>query len=268
MTLGITGMPAGMTAKFTPATIASPGSGASVLAVSAGATLTGGSYTLVVTAAGGGMQRSQSLTVKVPTFTLSLKSPTVSLIRGTSTPLSFSVAVLGFSAPVSLTLSGLPSGVAASFVPSAFNLPGAGTGMVTLTALPAARAGARTCVLTASGGGVIHSMSFSLNLLSPPSIIFGANTPTLTLVVGTSQSAELTTVGGASFHSAITWKVTGLPAGMTAVFSPSTIASPGLGSSILTVADSSAVTPRTYSITIAAVGSSVTRTMQLTVVVR
>ncbi|HVI11100.1 MAG TPA: S53 family peptidase [Candidatus Binatia bacterium] len=64
--LSVSGLPAGVTAKFTPsAIIPSPGTGAESLSLSAGATAVAKSFTIILSAAGGGVTQKQSITVTV-----------------------------------------------------------------------------------------------------------------------------------------------------------------------------------------------------------
>jgi cardiolipin synthase len=58
-------LPNGITASFTPAVIAAPGSGTSTLHLSAGASASGGAYAITITATGGGLTQTASLTLSV-----------------------------------------------------------------------------------------------------------------------------------------------------------------------------------------------------------
>ena len=63
--LSVTGLPAGVTAAFTPSTLLAPGSGSSVLKLTATSTAKAGVYSAMVVAASGSTKRTVSLSVSV-----------------------------------------------------------------------------------------------------------------------------------------------------------------------------------------------------------
>jgi hypothetical protein len=257
VTLTASGLPAGMTISFTPASFSSPGSGASRLLVSAASTVAPGSYTLTVKAVGGGVTRSTTVTIGVPSFTLSLRAANATFPAGGSGSIGFSTAVLGgFSSAVNFSISGLPSGVTATLVPIAAGAPGTCSGSILLAAAPTASIGTKTVTFTATGGGVSRSASFSLVVTQPSVTFTHANAP-LIVPPGSSRSLTITTAGLPSFLSMVTFKATGMPAGMTAAFVPATIASPGLGTSTLTISAATTVSPGNYAITVLASGTKI-----------
>jgi hypothetical protein len=73
---------------------------------------------------------------------------------------------------------------------------------------------------------------------------------------GTRTTAISTTVSG-GFNSAISLSAAGLPSGVTAAFSPASIAAPGSGSSTLTFTASSSATVGTSTVTINASGGGI-----------
>src|SRR5262249_15337361 len=73
---------------------------------------------------------------------------------------------------------------------------------------------------------------------------------------GTNTTTVSTTISG-GFNSAISLSASGLPAGVTAAFSPTSIAAPGSGSSTLTFTAGSTATVGTSTVTISASGGGV-----------
>jgi hypothetical protein len=59
------GLPQGVTAKFSPATIAAPGAGSSVLTATVSATMAGGTYAATLTATGGGVTKTALIAINV-----------------------------------------------------------------------------------------------------------------------------------------------------------------------------------------------------------
>src|SRR5207248_1864913 len=133
--LSVSGLPRGITAKFAPSSLASPGNGSSTLTLSAATTMLGGVYPLTVTGSGGGVNRNQafSLTVVVPSFTLTLGSTKVILVRGGAMPITLTTtAINGFKSGVGLSVSGMPRGVTGSFAPVNIASPSGGRSTLTL----------------------------------------------------------------------------------------------------------------------------------------
>ena len=90
---------------------------------------------------------------------------------------------------------------------------------------------------------------------------------TLTIAAGSSGTSTITTSLSGSFNSAIALTASGLPAGATASFNPTSMAAPGTGSSTLTISAGSATPVGTYNVTVNGSGGGLTRanTINLTV---
>jgi hypothetical protein len=167
ITLSVTGLPTGVTAKFSPASIASPGTGSSTLILTAVAGKVAGAYALTVTASGGGVTKTQTLSLMVigPDFTVILGGTNVIVARGGSVPITITTAVVdGFKAAVALSVSGAPSGVTASFAPTSIASPGSGSSTLTLKVASSAAVKTSTLTVSASGGGVTHTQTLSLTV--------------------------------------------------------------------------------------------------------
>lgn len=168
--LSISGLPTGVTASFSPATIAAPGSGSSTLTFTASSTATTGTFNTTVTATGGGITHTAVIPVTVnaasaPNFTVSASPTSLSVAAGSSGTSTISTTVSGgFNSAVSLSASGLPTGVTAAFSPTSIAAPGSGSSTLTFTAASTAAAGTSTITINASGGGVSHSTTVSLTI--------------------------------------------------------------------------------------------------------
>src|SRR5215813_15641309 len=100
-----------------------------------------------------------------PDFTLSASPASVSLAQGGTKTSTISTTVAnGFNAAVSLSATGLPAGVTASFSPASIAAPGSGSSTLTFTASSTATVGTSTVTINASGGGVSHSATVSLTV--------------------------------------------------------------------------------------------------------
>lgn len=163
-TYSVTGLPAGASGTFTPASFAN-GSYASTLAVATTALTAAGSYPVTITAAegGAGLSRSTQVTLGVtapvvPDFTISV-SPTSRNVRaGNSTSFTIAITRTGaFSQDVSLSVSGLPSGFTSSFSPH----PASGTSSTLAIKTPKNVKSTYALTITAPGGGITRTASVS-----------------------------------------------------------------------------------------------------------
>jgi endoglucanase len=164
VTLSASGLPAGVTASFStnPAT-----GGSALLTLAASSTATLGAATITVTGTGGGLTRSATVGLTVsdaqtPDFTISGSPPGLTINRGASGTGTITVTRTGgFTGGVTLSASGLPAGVTASFNPN----PATGaSSILTLSVSGAAPLGAATITVTGTGGGLTRTTPISLTV--------------------------------------------------------------------------------------------------------
>jgi hypothetical protein len=170
VTLSISGLPAGATSSFSANPIVA-GSG-STLTVNTSSTTTGTSN-LTITATGNGVTKTTNLSLTVnsnvtPNYSLSLSPNSKSIAQGTSGTLTVTTTPTGgFSSPITLTASSLPSGVTASFSPNPVT-PGSSS-TLTLTASSAATTG--TLTININGVASPLSRSTPLSLTVTPGVV-------------------------------------------------------------------------------------------------
>jgi hypothetical protein len=99
------------------------------------------------------------------------------------------------------------------------------------------------------------------------SFSLSSSASTLTIAAGNSSSSTITSSLSGVFNSAISLSASGLPSGATASFSPTSIAAPGSGSSMITIAVGAATQPGTYNVVVNGSGGGQTHsaTINLTV---
>src|SRR6478609_6738806 len=198
-----------------------------------------------------------------PDFTLGASPTSLSVTQGSSGASTISTTVSGgFNSAVSLSASGLPAGVTASFSPASIAAPGSGSSTLTFTASSTATTGTVNVTVTATGGTVTHTTTIGLtiNSAATPDFAVSAAPASLSVTQGTSGSSTVSTTVSGGFNSAVSLAASGLPAGVTASFSPASIAAPGSGSSTLTFTASSTATTGTVNVTVTATGSAITHT--------
>jgi hypothetical protein len=168
----------------------------------------------------------------------------------------------GFTSDVSLSVSGLPAGVTATF--SVNPIPGgAGSSDLTLTVSPSAAAGTYPLVITGIGGNITHTMNVTLTVKAVPVFALSATPATQVVAIGgnTTYSVSSTALNGLTGDVALT--VTGLPAGTTAAFSPAIITG-STGTSTLTISTSGVTPPAISTLTIKGVNGTVQQTTSVT----
>jgi hypothetical protein len=275
VSLSASGLPAGVTASFSPTSIAAPGSGSSTLTFTASSTATTGTVNVTVSASGGGVTHTTVVALTItaaatPDFTVTASPTSISVVQGSSGTSTVSTTVSGgFNSAVSLSASALPAGVTASFSPTLIAAPGSGSSTLTFTASSTATTGTVSVTVTATGGGVTHTTTISLTVTSAatPDFAVSASPTSVSVVQGSSGTSTVSTTVSGGFNSAISLSASGLPSGVTASFNPTSIAAPGSGSSTLTFTASGTTTTGTVSVTVTASGGGVTHTTTVSLTV-
>jgi hypothetical protein len=237
VTLSASGMPAGLSASFVPGTLPAPGSGASTLTLTAAAATAPGTYTVVVTAAGGSLIRTMNLQVTVavpPSFTLTPSTTALSVVQGGSTNLKATISVAGgFNAAVTFGAMGLPTGMTATFAPTFLAAPGSGSSTLTINTATAA-VGVRTLYIMASASGVTKTAVISMTVTAAPLLVVPAGTAVM-LAKGGSLPLPVTLKIAGPLAGPVKLSVTGAPAGLAANFAQTTFTALGNWGATLTL---------------------------------
>jgi uncharacterized membrane protein len=160
VSLSASGLPSGVTAAFNPRSTTS----ASTLTLTASSTAALGTFTATITGASGGLSHITTVFLTVaapPSFALSASPNSLSLARGAKVTSSIAVTPQnGFTGSVSLSASGLPTGVTASFNPSST----ARTSTLTLSANSTASTGTFSVRIRGISGSLTHTTTISLTV--------------------------------------------------------------------------------------------------------
>ena len=158
------GLPSGVTASFNP-TSSTTGS---TVTFTASSTATTGTSSVTITGTSGSLTHTATVSLTISAtatadFSLSASPSTLSVAQGSAGSSTITVNKLnGFSSSVSLSASGLPSGVTASFNPTSTTT----TSALTLTAGSTATVGTSTVTITGTSGSLSHSTTISLTVTS------------------------------------------------------------------------------------------------------
>ncbi len=259
-TLALNGAPSGMTASLSPTGFAAPGAGSSTLTLSPSSQTPIGRYTINVVTTGGGLSKSIPLTVTVtaaPNFTL-LSSQAAATVQAGQTPVTVAYTVEnpigGFNAPVTMSVSGLPTGVTGTFSATTFAAPGTGTSLLTLTAASTMTAGQYRLTVSAVGGTVTQNVSLTLVVTGLPGFNLKTDVSSLALTAGASFSTTVSISAINNFNSVVNLSLGTIPTGITATFSSSTITGAN-GTSMLTIQTASTLANGTYTISLSGASS-------------
>jgi uncharacterized membrane protein len=266
VTLAASGLPNSATATFAPTSVS--GSGTATLTLATTSSTPTGTYPITITASSGTLQHSTQVNLvvnqAVADFSMTVSPASQTLIIGGSTTYSASVsAINGFSGTVALAASGLPTGAAASFSPT--SVSGSTASTMTVTTSASTPAGTYHVTITGTSGSLQHTVQTTLVVSASSDFNFAASPASQTVSPNgsTTFTSTVNAVGG--FTGAVTFAASGLPAGATASFSPTSVS--GSGSSTLTVATTASTPVGTYPITITATSGSLQHTAQVTLIV-
>jgi regulation of enolase protein 1 (concanavalin A-like superfamily) len=159
--LSVSGLPAGVMASFSPASVS--GSGTSALTISTSTTTPAGSYTLDITGAGGSLAHSATVTLVVPTpdYNVSATPGSQTVAQGNSASYTTTIGALnGFTGTVTLAVNGLPAGAVATFNPASIMASGSST--VTVATATTTPIGSYTLTITGTSGSLTHSTTVTL----------------------------------------------------------------------------------------------------------
>ena len=259
VTLSASGLPSGVTASFVP----NPATTSSTLTFTAGSTAAKGTSTVTVTGTSGSLTQTTTISLTVsasPTYTISASPSTLSVVQGTSGTSTITITPSsGFSGSVTLSASGLPTGVTATFSPN----PASTTSTLTLAASATASLGTATVTITGTSGSITQTTTISLTVTASPSFTISASPGTLSLAQGTSGSSTITLAPANGFSGSVTFSASGLPSGVTASFSPN----PASSISTLTLTASASAAAGTATVTITGTSGSLTQTTTISLTV-
>jgi len=207
VTLAASGLPSGVTATFGT----NPTSGSSVVTFAASSAATAGTSTVTISGTSGSLSASTTVALTVtgttPTGSFSLKptASSVSLVQGENVADAITVTdVSPFSGSVSLTVSGLPSGVTATFGTN----PATSSSTLSLSAGSTATVGSSTVTISGTSGSLSAVTSIALTITAsgggtPPKD--GMPIPSAGVSLQGVTSGPITILNWGGFKAATSW---------------------------------------------------------------
>jgi hypothetical protein len=199
-------------------------------------------------------------TAPTPGFTLAASASTLSIAQGASGTDTIAVTdVGGFTGNVTLTATGLPTGVTVAYGTN----PTTGTSLLTFTAGATATIGTSTVTITGTSGSTTATTTIALTVGTGGGVGLKPSAAALTIAQGASGTDTITVTDVSPFTGSVTLAATGLPSGVTAAFGTN----PATSTSVLTLTASSTATVGTSTVTITGISGSLsaTTTISLTV---
>ncbi len=181
------------------------------------------------------------------TLALSVPLPTASLTVGGTTTIGVAITRGGsFSGNVTLTVSGVPSGVTATFNAATLD-PSTSSSTLTLTAGSTAVAGTSTLTISAAGSGVSTQSATVQLIITQPAIALGITPTSVSITAGLTGQATISIGRSTGYTGAVTFTLDAPPAGITAAFNTSPTTA---NSAVLTLSVGASVPPGPYALTI------------------
>jgi hypothetical protein len=160
VTLAASGLPTGVTASFSP----NPATSTSVLTLTASSTAKAGTATVTIKGTSGSLTATTTLSLTVNAlggFSLTAAPTSLTIVKGNSGTSIITVDPTGgFDQNVTLTASGMPTGVTASFSPN----PATSASTLTLAVSDAAAVAKSTITVTGTYGSLSHTAKIKLSV--------------------------------------------------------------------------------------------------------
>ncbi len=201
-----------------------------------------------------------------PNFSLSASPGSVTITQGAAggTSTITITPTNGFTGSVTLSASGLPSGVTAAFGTN----PTTSSSVLTLTASSTAATGTVTVTVKGTSGSLTQTTTVSLtvNAAATPNFSLSPSPGSVTITQGAAggtSTSTITITPTNGFTGSVTLSASGLPSGVTAAFGTN----PATSSSVLTLTAGSTATTGTATVTIKGTSGSLTQTTTVSLTV-
>ncbi|MGA9669472.1 MAG: hypothetical protein WBQ94_09705, partial [Terracidiphilus sp.] len=222
VTFSAIGLPSGVTATFSP----NPATGTSTFTLAASSTAALGSATVTIQGASGTLNATTTLALSVlapPSFTISSSATSLTIAQGSSGTTALTITGQnGFTGAVTLSATGLPSGVTATFSPN----PATGTSTLTLTANSTAALGSATVTIQGVSASFSQSSDIALTVSPLPGFSVALSQSSVTLAPNRTASLQVSLSSTQGYQGTVQLSCSGLPATITCSLSPTSVTLP------------------------------------------
>jgi Right handed beta helix region len=206
------------------------------------------------------------LTTPIVNFNLTATPASQTVTQGGKVTYSAAIgAVNGFTGTVRFAASGLPTGATASFSPT--SVSGSGVSTLTVSTNSSTPNGTYPVTITATSGTLQHTAQVTLvvSAATLPDFSLAVTPASRTIAQNANNTYTLTVSPLNGFNGVVTFAASGLPAGGSANFAPTSIT--GSGSTTMTLACTGTTVPGNYTVTVIATSGSIqhTTTVALTI---
>src|SRR5579859_1077200 len=241
----------GVSVTFSPASIR-PGA-SSIATVTAASTTAAGSSNISITGTSAGITATKSIALTVQTqaaatLAVSAAASKVTVADGKTTTLLVTTTTGGsFTGTVTLGVTGLPTGVSATWSTNSFSVAGASSTSSTLTLKATGDAALNTASLTitAAGGGLQAKTYVTVQVTPAPSIKLALSMTQIQMKSNGTQQVTVTATpqGGLTIPASmvgVNFNATGMPTGISASWGTLSLAANGTVQAVLTLTGSAA----------------------------
>ncbi|HDJ89308.1 MAG TPA: DNRLRE domain-containing protein, partial [Thermoprotei archaeon] len=166
LSFSLSGLPSNTNYIFNPQSIYPPG----LVVLTIDTSNLDGTYSVTITASGGGVTRKATVLLKISgfDFSISVNPKNIEIFQGESKTITVTVTkIRGIAKPVTLSLLNLPTGASYNFNPSVLTPPG--TSILTINAGSAK--GTYVLIIKGSGGGITKTVPLTVNFKERKCII-------------------------------------------------------------------------------------------------
>ncbi len=248
-------VPAGITAAFNPAAIATSTT-STTLTVDVAASVAPGSYTFTIRGQASGVSAQQTATVSMtvtprPSIALALAPTSASVAQGGSTSFTATVTPTNFAGATTVAVTGAPTGVTTAVTTNG------NVHTVAVTVAATTTPGAYTLTATASGTGVTSAaatFALTVTATSGGSIALSVTQNPVSVQQGNSGNTTVN-IARTNFAAPVNLALSGVPANVTATLGSTSTAG---NSTTLTLAAAANAPVGSHTITITGTGTGIT----------
>lgn len=258
VSVSVTGLPVGVTAVATPASLSS-GVERTTVSFSAVSEAAVGTSAITVRATGAGVAETQATialsVTAAPAYALSVSPNALSVVAGASVSGTITVTRTNFSGDVALSVVSSPAGVSAQVSPSSTSGTNA---TLTINTAPSVATGSLSLGIKGTAPGLAdRTVIVPLSVSPPPSSIAIALTPPAATVAPGGSSLSTVSISRSNYTGAVTLGFGSLPSGVTASVSGNGTTG---ATALISFAATAGASAGTYPIVVTASGSGVTAT--------